>query len=857
VYDGTLNSSQVDADDALAVLNPERRVVPYNVLHHSLRRQVVRWVDGTGSIAESVLCVSGTPGSGKTRLLVEIAAGVTTRCGWVRPGRGVAAAIAAAAMDGPVLLLVDDGDTRTDLADLLTTWSDAANDDVRVIVAARSAGPWWQIVRDGLPSHVLAKLPYRPQVTIPPIVGDPDNQQQVFAQAMRYFAPAGTSNPAAILEPTSPAPSILLVHATAALAVYSQIHGVVSVATAADELFAAERKRWQSTAARADLGGLAWSVLDQVVVLAALVGAADRVHAEQLLRCLPALSEPGPRDLPARVADWLRGLYAQQIPDWLAPHLPAVLVEQFAARVVATDRALVTSLVAATTGDDDPAYRLVTTLARAMEHTEDATTAMAALLHADPIRMIKIAVHVAITTGLPLDGVVAATVAHAAITADQFKHALGLIPPTAAVHLLADTAVTLFRCYLADDTVNADRPGTIKVRSDLADMLQRQGRYDQAEVEYRTVLTTQTQVLGADHPDTLRTRHDLGGILQDQGRDDQAETEFRAVLATRTRVLGADDRDTLRTRYALADVLHDRGHYDQAEAEYRDLLATQTRLFGADHPDTLETRQAFADVLDHRGRFDQAETEFRAVLATRTRVLGTDHLDTLSSRRYLANVLVSQGRYDQAEAEYRAVLDIQTRVIGPDHPRTLATRLNLAGAIFHRGRYHKAEVEYRAVLDAQNRVLGSDHPAILVTRQNFAAVLAQQGRYDQAEGEYRYLLPIATRVFGADHPSTLSARHNLAKVLDHQGHFDQAEAEYRVVLATQTRLFGADHPDTLNTRHNLANVLDHEGHHDQAEAEYRAVLDIQSRVLGPDHPDTLSTRRELIHGRWPALGQDS
>jgi hypothetical protein len=56
----------------------------------------------------------------------------------------------------------------------------------------------------------------------------------------------------------------------------------------------------------------------------------------------------------------------------------------------------------------------------------------------------------------------------------------------------------------------------------------------------------------------LGTRHNLASVLQDQGRWDEAEAEYRAVLAARQRVLGDRHPDTLGTRHALAYVLRAR-----------------------------------------------------------------------------------------------------------------------------------------------------------------------------------------------------------------------------------------------------------------------------------------------------------
>jgi len=63
-------------------------------------------------------------------------------------------------------------------------------------------------------------------------------------------------------------------------------------------------------------------------------------------------------------------------------------------------------------------------------------------------------------------------------------------------------------------------------------------------------------VLGDDHPDTLSTRHELATVIARQGRLEEAGTAFRGVLEATERVLGIDHSSTAITRQALGRVPH-------------------------------------------------------------------------------------------------------------------------------------------------------------------------------------------------------------------------------------------------------------------------------------------------------------
>ncbi|WBB88189.1 tetratricopeptide repeat protein [Micromonospora sp. WMMC264] len=845
----------VDDGGVLALLSAGRALVPYSVLHGPLLRRVLRWADGQGDVVERVLYVDGPAGVGKTRLLVEAAGRSAARWGWVRRGCGAEAVAAAVGLGGSVVLVLDDAETRDDAAATVTAWAALGALEVRLVLAGRVDAVWWPAIRGGLPSDLVSELPFRAQVTVPPIVGDEKAQRQMFAQALRHFTPEGEPVPSAVWVPVRPSPSIALLHGGAAWAAVTSASGQVDAAETVAGVFAVEQERWQAAAERAGLSALPQEVFGQAVVLAALVGAPDAAMARQLLARLPALARAGrPGRESGRLAEWLRGLYRQQDPDWLAPYLPAVLLEGYVADLLTGTPVMAVAVSEATSGDLSRARRVLTLLSRASVHTSAALPAVAMLLRHDPVPMLTAAICVASEMQTPFDALITEYLtadSTRALTAAQIHQLYDLIPDHAQRRVLATTTRRLLRLYLNHPDVDVNDPHTLQIRNNLADIMRWQGRYAEAETGYREVLAARIRLLGADHPDTLSTRHHLAVVMQEQGRYAEAETGYREVVAARIRLLGADHSDTLKTRNNLAVVMQEQGRYAEAETEHREVLAARTRLLGADHPDTLSTRNNLAIVTADQGRYAEAETECREVVAARIRLLGADHSDTLKTRQGLAVVMQEQGRYAEAETECREVVAARIRLLGADHPDTLSIRHNLAVVMAEQGRYAEAETEHREVLAARTRLLGADHPDTLKTRQGLAVVMAEQGRYAEAETECREVLAARIRLLGADHPDTLKTRQGLAVVMAEQGRYAEAETECRDVVAARTRLLGADHPDTLKTRHNLAVVMAEQGRYAEAETECREVI----RLLGADHPDTLKTRQSLAvvmaeHGRY-------
>jgi thioredoxin-like negative regulator of GroEL len=68
----------------------------------------------------------------------------------------------------------------------------------------------------------------------------------------------------------------------------------------------------------------------------------------------------------------------------------------------------------------------------------------------------------------------------------------------------------------------------------------------------RDALAIQRRVLGDEHPDTLDSMTELAKLLAREGRYDEAEKLLVAALAGRRRVLGENHPDTTATSQELA-----------------------------------------------------------------------------------------------------------------------------------------------------------------------------------------------------------------------------------------------------------------------------------------------------------------
>jgi Flp pilus assembly protein TadD len=68
-----------------------------------------------------------------------------------------------------------------------------------------------------------------------------------------------------------------------------------------------------------------------------------------------------------------------------------------------------------------------------------------------------------------------------------------------------------------------------------------------------------------EHPDTLKSTENLAAVLNKQGRHEEAGALDRQTLKLRENPLGNQHPDTLRSVSNLAAILNNQGKYEEAE----------------------------------------------------------------------------------------------------------------------------------------------------------------------------------------------------------------------------------------------------------------------------------------------------
>jgi len=198
----------------------------------------------------------------------------------------------------------------------------------------------------------------------------------------------------------------------------------------------------------------------------------------------------------------------------------------------------------------------------------------------------------------------------------------------------------------------------------LAQLLEAQGRYTEAERTMERVVDISVRTCGCEDEATALEMHGLANIKKGQGKYAEAEVLFVASL----KVL---ERAGHGMKYAavlnnFAGLLEELKRYEEAEQMHRQALGVYERNLGPEHPFVGTALNNLAVLLRDQGRLEEAKQYHTRALAVRRQTLPREHPDVAMSLNNLAMLLVDTGNIQEAEEMARQCLEIAQMVYGEE-----------------------------------------------------------------------------------------------------------------------------------------------------------------------------------------------
>jgi tetratricopeptide (TPR) repeat protein len=548
---------------AAGLLRAEYRCIPFVGRDEELAA-LTAWC--LNAEAVPVCMLLGPGGVGKSRLAAELLRRVEGDWAGHHVGPGQerdALMIARAATAGPVVLILDYAETRTDGLEALlrdvAALSEQERANCRVLLIARARGEWWDRLRYGAGSAAVRAL----LTGVEPITLLLDTRSglsaaEMTALAVTHFAKeldVVVPQQWSIRTPQEPVP-VLVLHAAALVVVLRERNRLAGEPALSDPLTADnsilgvllsyEGYLWEKSRP-AELSTLPVRGWLRAVALASLVAPSDEEDALALLQRVPELTEGG--DIRRGTAWWLRQIYppGDGGAGWWGWLVPDPVAEHLVCEVFGASPWLIKAFLVGLGARD--ADRAMTVLSRADAHHPGAEQIMRTALNADFSGLSVAAARAAIRQGGSLVRNLPSTIATASGTLDDFVRLVESIPyPTTALAAAHREAVRRAAAALPDDAEAADRARWNDI---LSVVMHQSGHAYEARIASERAVAAYRDLVKVD-----RARH--------------LDALARSLVNLGTHQSGAQALKTTREAVALyselCDVGHDRYQFELAQA---------------------------------------------------------------------------------------------------------------------------------------------------------------------------------------------------------------------------------------------------------------------------------------------------
>ncbi|CAM2010883.1 serine/threonine-protein kinase [Acanthopleuribacter pedis] len=379
------------------------------------------------------------------------------------------------------------------------------------------------------------------------------------------------------------------------------------------------------------------------------------------------------------------------------------------------------------------------------------------------------------------------------------------------------------------------------------DFLLARGHYQRAGALQTQALTTFETYLKPREPERAQAMIQLALIQSAEGRFEEAEAQFRTVEQQRREWFGIDHPLTLEARELLAVLYQEWGRFQVAGDIHKAVLMHRKQRFQADHPAIWNSRKHLALLAQRNGDYKTAAAEMALVLAAERRNFGLIHPTVAETLNLIGILEFERGRYEAAEQHYRKSIEMKLHFFGENHPTTASSLDNLGVLYQELDQWEQAESLHVRALEMRRRLLGDNDIDVAYSHDNLGLVNKNRGRYAVAEDHFRDAMTLFATIVGEDHPDYLSTVHNLAVTLIDQLKYEEAVPLLRTVVALERKIYQS-HPTVAISMNNLASALIDTRRYHEAGILLEEASAINARHLDPNHPGVGQTR--LIQARY-------
>jgi eukaryotic-like serine/threonine-protein kinase len=332
--------------------------------------------------------------------------------------------------------------------------------------------------------------------------------------------------------------------------------------------------------------------------------------------------------------------------------------------------------------------------------------------------------------------------------------------------------------------------------NNLGSLLEKLGRYQEAELLFREALQVRKQILGEGHIETVTPMGNLGGALEAQAKYQEAEEVLLRTLEL-SRVGSGEDSESYQlacNNYGM--VLLAQSRLKEAEAYLQESLDICQQIYPAEHAQIANSNRNMGALFLHQGKLVDAEKQMRKALELNRGIHGTDHPKSVMSVHDLASVLKEQGKLTEAEPLFIEVLNWRKRRLGPDHGNTLNAMNSLVSLYLKQKDLSKADpIVFEAVEIGRGK--GSNQKELVLAIANLGDFYQHSNKFVEAEPLLQEAVELGREILGPDSLAVMRYLNNLAQFYSRQKRIAEAEPMFLEAIELSKRLAGPTDKDSL------------------------------------------------------------
>jgi CHAT domain-containing protein/tetratricopeptide (TPR) repeat protein len=329
-----------------------------------------------------------------------------------------------------------------------------------------------------------------------------------------------------------------------------------------------------------------------------------------------------------------------------------------------------------------------------------------------------------------------------------------------------------------------DRARVSKLAHDAAIFAMLLERHGEAEKRAHKALTAETSVSGAKSGNVAAILNTLAQILESQGRYEDAVAQATKAVAIAREAFGAEHPNVGATLSTLGKMQAASGGPATAEKTLLEAIKIEEKGLGRDHPAVAGSLNDLASLYRGQYRLTEAETLQKRVVAIAQKSYGENHPNHATALSALGRNYLDQARWDDATAVLMRALDIRRKVLGDKHNDTADTLSDLAWADMGRGDPKAAAAKFLRSLEMREAAATQNAEAVVKGLASLArarrdeALTSEGGRqklFAEAEKQSLRAVGVAQKAGLDTRPWMASVLVGLGAAVLEQGHTAEAE----------------------------------------------------------------------------------